>query len=161
MAQEKSSATATVEQATDATRAEASELAGTAKDEARDVMQQARDQAKSTARQVQDDVRERANNEASKFAQTLHDASRQMRTMADAGSSDQPSLPANLVREGAQATDRLASRIEDGGVDAVLAQVRTWARQNPGGFLLGATVAGFVAGRLARNMSGDGTGGIG
>jgi hypothetical protein len=158
MAPENSSATATAASAAAASREQASEVAGTARDEARDVMQQAREEARSTARQVQEDVRERANAEASRFAQTLHDAGRQMHTMADAAGDD-ASLTANVVREGAQAADRLASRIEDGGVDAVLAQVRAWARQNPGGFLLGAAVGGFVAGRLARNLGGAGDNG--
>jgi hypothetical protein len=154
MAPEKSSATATVEQAANATRAQTSEVAGTAKEEARDVMQQAREQARSTARQVQDDVRERANAEASKFAQTLRDASQQMRTMADAN-DDERSLAASLVREGAQAADRFASQLEEGGLESGLAQVRTWARRNPGGFLLGSAVTGFLAGRLVRNMAGE------
>jgi hypothetical protein len=108
---------------------------------------------------MQDDVRTRANEEASKFAQTLRQASQQMDTMAEAGitaDSGQPAFAASLVREGAQATQRLAERLDEGGVDAVLADVRTWARRNPGGFLLGAAVAGFVVGRAARNLSGNG-----
>ena len=34
-----------------------------------------------------------------------------------------------------------------------MADARSWARRNPGGFLLGAAFAGFVAGRVARNFS--------
>jgi vacuolar-type H+-ATPase subunit H len=143
----------------DATRAQASQVAGTATDEARDVMQQARAQAKSTARKMENDLRQRANEEASKFADTLRDASSQFESMAQCVGDD--SLPANLVREGAQATRRLASHIDEGGIDRVMADVRSWARRNPGGFLLGAAFAGFVAGRVARNLSaamnGDGS----
>jgi hypothetical protein len=150
-----------VEQAADATREQASQVAGTAKEQVSDVMQQAREQAQSTAHRVQDDVRTRANEEATKFAETLRQASQQMNAMADAGASTesgQPALASSLVREGAQATQRLAERLDQGGVDAVLADVRTWARRNPGGFLLGAAVAGFVVGRAARNLTGDGNG---
>ena len=136
----------------DATRAQASQVAETATDQARDVMQQARTQAKSTARKVEHDLRTRANEEASKFAQTLQNASSQLDSMAQSAGED--SLASNLVREGAQATRRLASHIDEGGLDRVMADVRSWARRNPGGFLLGAAFAGFVAGRVARNLSG-------
>src|SRR4051794_40761400 len=148
------SATKTAEKVTQTSREQASEVTSTAKDEARDVMQQAGQQVRSTARHVQDDVRERMNSEASKLAQTLHATGQQMRAMA-AANEDESSVVASVVRESAQAADRVAARLEDGGVDALFAQVRTWARQNPGGFLLGAAVSGFAAGRLARNLTGE------
>jgi hypothetical protein len=59
------------------------------------------------------------------------------------------------MSEGAQAANRFASRLDEGGIERAVADVRSWARRNPGGFLLGAAVAGFVAGRLARNLSSD------
>jgi hypothetical protein len=138
----------------DATRAEASHVAETATDQARSVAQEAKQQARSTAHQVQDDLRSRANEEAAKFAQTLHDASRQMRQMAESTGGEEQSFASSLVGEGAQAAERFASKIDEGGVDRVMADVRSWARRNPGGFLLGAAVAGFVAGRVARNFGG-------
>jgi hypothetical protein len=149
-----------MEQAADTTRQQASQVADTAKEQARDVMHQAKEQAHSTVRRVQDDMRTRANEEASKFAHTLRQASQHMNSMADAGTPDesgQPALAATLVRESAQAADRMAQRLDEGGVEAVLADVRTWARRNPGGFLLGAAVAGFVVGRAARNLTSDGS----
>jgi hypothetical protein len=158
MTAEGSTTTARAEQAASATREQATQVADSAKERARDVVHEAREQAQSTVRRVQGDIRERADQETSKFAQTLRDASRQMFAMADAGEreSEQGSLAGGLVREGAQAADRLASHLDEGGLDRVMADVRTWARRNPGGFLLGAAVAGFVAGRLARNLAGDG-----
>lgn len=49
-------------------------------------------------------------------------------------------------------------KLDGGGADRVMADVRSWARRNPGGFLLGAAVTGFVAGRVARNFaSNDGS----
>ena len=144
-----------VANATTEARTQATEVASTAKDEARDVMQQAKEQAKSTARQLQNDLRDRANSEATKFAQTLREASYRMHTMADSAGSEQ-SLPASAVREGAQAAERLASRLDEGGLDSIMADFRTWARRNPGGFLLGGAVAGFIVGRAARNFTNNG-----
>jgi hypothetical protein len=62
----------------------------------------------------------------------------------------------SLAREGANAADRLASRLDRGGVEAVVADVRAWGRRNPGTFLLGAATLGFVTGRIVRNMSPNG-----
>ncbi len=86
----------------DTTPAEASQVAGTATDQARDVAQHAKEQARSALTQVQDDVRARANEEASKFAQTLRDASRQMRQMAASTDAGEQSLATSLARESAQ-----------------------------------------------------------
>jgi vacuolar-type H+-ATPase subunit H len=139
----------------DATRAEASHVTDTATEQARTVAHEAKDHVRSTANQMHDDLKSRANEEASKFAQTLHDAGSQMRQMADAAGGDEPSFASSMVREGAQAAERFASKLDEGGVDRMMADVRSWARRNPGGFLLGAAVAGFVAGRVARNLSGN------
>jgi hypothetical protein len=61
------------------------------------------------------------------------------------------------VREGAGAVERLGTRLDDGGIDAVMGDVRRWARRSPGSFLLGAAALGFVAGRVARHLSSNGT----
>jgi hypothetical protein len=142
-----------VAQAADVTREQATHVAGTAKEQAQDLALQAAQQAKSTVRQLQDDLRDRADQEASKLAGTVRSASEQMRSMAAGSGVDQNSLVTNLMNEGAQVADRVASRLDEGGIERAIADVRSWARRNPGGFLLGAAVAGFVAGRLARNLS--------
>ncbi len=139
-------------QAAGTTRDESSQVAGTARDEARNVTETAREQARSVANQMQDELRQRAGEEATKLAQTLHATSRQLSNMAGA-SDDEQSFAASLVREAANTTGRVASRLDQGGFDSILADVRSWARRNPGGFLLGAAVAGFAMGRLVRHLS--------
>jgi hypothetical protein len=134
-------------------RAEAGAVAGTVKQETKNVAQEAQKQATSALHQVQDDVRARADEEAAKFAETLHGTSSQLASMA--GAADGNGVVASLVREGANATEKLASRLEDGGVEAIMADARSWARRRPGAFLLGAVAAGFVAGRLVRNLGTD------
>jgi len=140
-------------QTTDVARTQASNVAQTAGDQARDVVHEATHQVRSAVGQVQQDLRTRANDEASKLARTLHDASRQMQAMAERGNEEQASFAATLAREGANAADRFATRLDQGGVDRVVGDVRSWARRNPGGFLLGAGFFGFMAGRVARNLS--------
>jgi hypothetical protein len=133
-------------------RAEAGAVAGTVKEETRNVAQEAQEQASSALHQVQDDVRARANEEATKFAQTLHATSRQLQSMAGAAADD--GVASSLVREGANVTERIASRLDQGGVDAVMGDARAFARRRPGAFLLGAVTAGFLSGRLVRNLGG-------
>jgi len=134
-------------------RAEAGAVAGTLKEETKNVAQEAQQQAADTLHQVQNDMRTRANEEAGKVAQTLHSTSRQLQSMA--GATDQQDLVARLTREGANAAERIASRLDQGGFDAIMADLRSWARRQPGTFLLGALAAGFVTGRLVRNLAGD------
>jgi len=142
-----------VAETTEVARSEATNLTQTAGTQTREVLRETTEQARSAFGNVQEDLRARANEEASKFARSLHDAGRQMQAMAQSG-AEQPTIATNLMREGAHAAERLASRLDEGGVDRVAADIRSWARRNPGGFLLGAGVVGFAMGRLARNMSG-------
>jgi hypothetical protein len=141
------------EQTAQTARTEAGAVAGTVREETKNVAQQAQQQATSTLNRVNDDMRARANEEASKFAQTLHDTGRQLQAMA--GAANEQGIASTVAREGANAAERLASRLDDGGVDAVMADIRSWARRRPGSFLLGAAVTGFVAGRLVRHLTDD------
>jgi hypothetical protein len=136
------------------TRAEAGAVAETVKDETKNVAREAQQQARTALHQVQDDLRSRADTEATRFAETLHATGRQLSSMAAA--ADGQGLMPTIVRDGAQAVERLASRLDQGGLDAVTGDIRRWARRSPGSFLLGAGALGFLAGRLARNLSGNG-----
>jgi hypothetical protein len=70
-----------------------------------------------------------------------------------ASSADDPDGPgAKVVRQAAHVVGGLGEHL-DGGTEDLLRQVRRTARQRPGLFLLGALGAGFVIGRMARNMA--------
>jgi hypothetical protein len=75
--------------------------------------------------------------------------------MADASGAE-PGLAGAVVRETAGVAERLAGRLDAGGLEAVGADLRSFARRRPGAFLLGAAAVGFVAVRVARNLSADG-----
>jgi vacuolar-type H+-ATPase subunit H len=121
--------------------------------EARDLADKAKTEAKSAFRQVLDDARGQAEQQSSKLAEALRHGSEEMRTMADA--SDTQSFASTLAREGANTAERLASSLDRGGVDGALAEVRSFARRSPGVFLFGAAAAGFLMGRVVRNVSSD------
>jgi hypothetical protein len=134
---------------------EVSKVADTAAQQARVVTREAGEQARSAVDRVQCDLRERADEEARKLARTLHETSHELQAMARAGESE-ASMLATLSQEGARAAERLASRLEQ-GADTVVADVRSWARRNPGGFLFGAAVGGFLIGRVVRNRPSNGS----
>ena len=134
-------------------RAEAGAMAETVKDETKGVAREAQQQARTAVHQIQDDLRGRADAEASRFAETLHATGRQLSSMADAAGNG--GVMPSIVREGASAVERLGTRLDQGGLDAVMVDVRRWARRSPGSFLLGAAALGFVAGRVARNLAGS------
>jgi len=142
----------TASETTNEARQEAGAVAGSVKDESKQLAQTATEQTRTVLHQVQDDVRDRAGQEAGKVADALHSASKQLNTMASAGDEQAGVLPA-IAREGASAADHVARRLDEGGMDALFADVRSWARRNPGAFVFGAVAAGFVAGRVVRNAS--------
>ena len=67
--------------------------------------------------------------------------------MAD--SADEGLAP-DLVRQASSAIGDLAGRLDYGGLDTLVADLKRFARNKPGTFLLGAAAAGVIAGRLAR-----------
>jgi hypothetical protein len=137
-------------------KTEMSNVTDHAAQQARVVTREAGDQARSAIDRVQDDLRTRADEEAGKLARTLHETSDQLRAMSGAAGYES-SMPATLAEEGARAAEKLASRLEQ-GADTVMADIRSWARRNPGGFLLGAAVGGFLIGRVVRNLPSSSSG---
>jgi hypothetical protein len=138
-------------------KTEMSSVTDHAAQQARVVTHEAGEQARSAMDRVQGDLRTRADEEAGKLARTLHETSEQLRAMSCAGGFES-SMPATLAQEGARAAEQLASRLEQ-GADMVVADIRSWARRNPGGFLLGAAVGGFLIGRVVRNLPSSNGGG--
>jgi hypothetical protein len=134
-----------------ATREEGQRVAGTAKDEMQHVGGEAIDRARDVAVDLRDEARRQANEQGTRVAQALHDASRQLHSMGDATDAG---MVADLTHQAASRTEAIASRLDARGVDGVLDDVRSYARRKPGTFLLAAGVAGFIVGRLARNASG-------
>ena len=59
-------------------------------------------------------------------------------------------IAVDLGRQLADTAERAASKLDDGGVDAVMSDLKRFARRRPAVFLAGALGAGFVAGRLLK-----------
>jgi hypothetical protein len=124
---------------TEAMRSQAGDVAGEVKERARDVVHDLREEAKR-----------RADEQGARAAQALHQTSGQLRSF---GQNSEDGVLVDLAHQAAEKVDHLASELENGGVERVMRDVRSFAQRKPGTFLLAAGAAGFLLGRLARNAS--------
>lgn len=135
----------------DETTAKAADVRDTAAGEARSVAADARDQATQVVGTAQQQLRSQASEQADRLAQTLKDVSRQLTQMVER--SDEPDAGVvRLLRGAADQAGQTAGRLDDGGLDRLVADVSSFARRRPGVFLLGGLAAGVAAGRLLRNV---------
>jgi hypothetical protein len=139
-------------QATASTAAdEGRHVAGAAKEQAATVASEAADQARSVVSdavgQVSDTMREQTSTQRDRLVSTISSFGDDLSSMADQGS---PGLATDVARQVADKARALTSQLEGREPQELLEDVRRFARQRPGTFLLGALVAGVVAGRLLR-----------
>jgi hypothetical protein len=150
-------------------RDQAQQVASTAADQARDVAATARDEAQHVARTAEgqarrlaydarDELRAQASTQVERFADGLGDLSRQLRSMGERGD---PGPAADFAGQAAVRTEQMADRLRAGGFDDAIGQLRSFGRNRPGLFLLGAFGVGLAAGRVVRNLSDDSPSGSG
>ena len=140
---------------TDAAKA----VAGRAAERAGDVAGEAQAQVQAVARQAKDQVKdlvERTRGDIGNEAATRsRQAAGSVRTLADqvaalaAGDPQAAGPLTDLLREGRDRLQTFAERLDD-GPDALLDDIRRFARRQPMLFLAAAGAVGFVAGRLVR-----------
>jgi hypothetical protein len=128
-----------------------SQVAQTAADQARVV-------ASETARQARDLLGEAGGQVRGQASAQQQNAARQLRGFADelqemAAKSGQSGLATEVAQQAADRLHGSASWLEQREPADVLDAVRDFARRRPGTFLLGAAVAGLVAGRLTRGIT--------
>jgi hypothetical protein len=126
---------------------QASDLKDSAKDHAGAVVDEAREQARNVLSDARRELEQQADQQARRAGDGLRAASSQLRAMADGG---QPGAVTDVTRQVAGTLDRVSTRISEGGFRAVSDDLRGFARRQPGVFLLGAGVAGFLVARAVR-----------
>lgn len=124
------------------------QVAETAKQQAGQVAGDVKEQAQHLATQAKSEVSSQVTSQRDRAADTLRSMSSEFRTMAD---SSYESGPATLLaRQGADLTEQVADFLSQRDPSQLLDEVRDYARRRPGGFLVGAAIAGVVVGRLSR-----------
>lgn len=129
----------------------AQSVAETAKTEAANVAAEAKANAKDLLYQARSDLTEQAGAQQQKVANGLRSVSDELHAMARA--SDQPGVATDLVRQAAERSSSVASWLDGRDPGSLLDEVKSFARQRPGTFLLLAAGAGVLAGRLSRSLS--------
>lgn len=129
----------------------AQSVAETAKAEATNVAAEAKANAKDLLYQARSDLTEQAGAQQQKVANGLRSVSDELHAMARA--SDQPGVATDLVRQAAERSSSIASWLDGRDPGSLLDEVKSFARQRPGTFLLLAAGAGVLAGRLSRGLS--------
>jgi len=129
-----------------------SQVASTAADQAKQVTQETKRQAQDLIQQGRSQLQDQARNGQQKAGEGLSGIAQQLRTMVEGG-GEAPSGPAaDLVRQAGDKLEELASWVQAREPGDLVDEVRAFARRKPGTFLLGAAVAGIVAGRLTTGV---------
>ena len=129
-----------------------SHVAQSATDQAKQVVSETGAQARDLLGEAKGQVRHQAATQQHKAAQQLRAVAGELSEMAAKGGQSGPAT--KLAQEAAQRVRGVASWLDRREPGDLLDGVRDFARRHPGQFLAGAAVAGVVAGRLTRGLTG-------
>jgi hypothetical protein len=125
------------------------EVSGVAGEEARAVAQDAAAHARKLVDETRGQLRTQAADQTERLSGTLREVADQLRSMVD-GRGAGPGMVTDVASQLASTAQRTASRLDEGGLDEIVADVKRFARNRPGVFIAAAVGAGFVAGRLIK-----------
>ncbi|MEU2351132.1 hypothetical protein [Modestobacter sp. NPDC049651] len=125
-----------------------SQVASTAADQAKQVTTETKRQAQDLVAQGRSQLQEQARTGQQRAGQGLSEIAQQLRTMVEGGGQTPSGPAADLVRQAGDKVEQVAGWLQNREPGDLVNEVRAYARRRPGMFLLGAAVAGVVAGRL-------------
>ncbi|MEU1886899.1 hypothetical protein [Micromonospora sp. WMMD987] len=126
-------------------------VAQTAREQGHEVVDEARRQARNLYGEARDQLTTRGGEQQRKAAGGLRSLADEMRAMAQNGGQGGPVT--ELAHQAADRVHGVAGWLEEREPGDLLHEVKTYARRNPGTFLVGAALLGVVAGRLARGLT--------
>lgn len=153
-----------------AARDEAATVATTAADQARTVAQTATEatgqvvgeaarQARDLVSEATQQVRTQAETQTARLAENVRSVAGQLTSMASSAQEQGPAT--EIAQQLADKVQSLAGYLEGQTPEALLGDLRTYARRRPGLFLLGAGAVGFLAGRMIKGATATPTTGSG
>ncbi|MGC4808595.1 hypothetical protein [Micromonospora sp. DT233] len=136
-------------------------VAQTAKEQGREVVGEATRQARDLYGEARSQLASQTGEQQRRAAGGLRSLAEEMRAMAQHGGQAGPVT--ELAHQAAQRVDGVAGWLDERQPGDIVAEVKDYARRNPGTFLVGAAVLGVLAGRLTKSLSAasGGTGGTG
>src|SRR5947209_18180103 len=135
-----------------------SQVASTAADQAKQVVNETQRQASDLLDQGRTQLREQAITQQKRAADGLTTIASQLRGMADGTGDGAPGPARDLIQQASGKLEELGSWLQNREPAQLLDEVRSYARRKPGTFLLGAAIAGVVAGRLTSGVKAAHTG---
>lgn len=133
------------------------EVAGVAADQTGHVTQEARRQAKDLLGEARGQAMQQARLGQQRATEGLHALATELHQMADGGERHGPA--SDLVQQAAGRVGDVAEWLSRREPGDLVEEVRRLARRRPGSFLIGAAIAGVMAGRLTRGAVDAGGGG--
>ncbi|MDP9093526.1 MAG: hypothetical protein M3N95_11495 [Actinomycetota bacterium] len=124
------------------------DVAETVVEKAQDVAQEASRQARDLVGEAKSQVSQQVGDQHQKLVSGLRSLSDELATMGR--SNEQPGLAAEVALQAHSRVRTAADWLEDRDPRDLLNEVRSLARRRPGSFLLGAALAGVLAGRMTR-----------
>lgn len=129
-----------------------SQVASTAADQAKQVTQETKRQAQDLLAQGRTQATEQMRNGQQQAAGGLSALAGELRSMVDHNGDSAGGPAHDLVRQATDKADELADWLKSREPGDLLDEVRQFARRRPAAFLLGAALAGIVAGRLTTGV---------
>lgn len=126
-------------------------VAQTAKEQGREVAGEASRQARNLYGEARTQLAGQAGDQQRRAAGGLRSLADEMRSMAEQGGQSGPA--SELARQAADRVHGVAGWLEGREPSDLFAEMRNYARRNPGTFLVGAALLGVLAGRLTRNVA--------
>ncbi len=125
------------------------ETAGEAIQQTKEVARDAKQHVVALLEQTREELQEQTDHRTQQMSESLRTLSAQLRSLREGRPEEAGPLHHYLI-DAEQKVSMWAGRLESGGPQLVLQDVRSFARRKPGSFLVAAIGAGFVVGRLAR-----------
>ncbi|MEH1168197.1 hypothetical protein V6V47_22705 [Micromonospora sp. CPCC 205539] len=126
-------------------------VAQTAKEQGTEVGREAARQARNLYGEARTQLANQTGEQQRRAVGGLRSLADEMRSMAEQGGQAGP--VSELARQAADRVHGAAGWLEERQPGDLINEVRSYARRNPGTFLVGAAVLGVLAGRLTRSIS--------
>lgn len=126
------------------------EVAETAAAKAKDVAQETSRQARDLLGEARGQITEQAGSQQRSLVTNLRSLGEELGAMTDR--AEHSGVATELVSQARERVDGAAEWLDGREPGDLLEEIRSFARRRPGAFLLGAAVAGVLAGRLTRGV---------
>ena len=128
------------------------EVASTAVEQGKNVAAEAKDQVRDLAGEAKAHASTQIKDQHQKAVGGLRGLGDSLHALASGDTEQAPGIATDLAKQAAEKVNEIATWIESREPGELVDEVRDLARRRPGAFLVGAAIAGVLAGRLTRGV---------